>query len=225
MRHLVVGDIHGGYKALLQVLERAEFSPDDDVLIGIGDYCDGWGESFAVIEFLRNLPNFIGIRGNHDEWLLDWLVLFNAPTIWTSQGGQATLNSYQGKIGSFKDHSDFLSSLPLYLSVDNKLFVHGGFFHPIEDNSDFTLMWDREMFSWVFMGNRPWNIGDYEEVYIGHTTTSRIDSSLKPLYKHNVWAIDQGAGYEGKLTLMDIHTHDYWQSDPVGTLYPGETGR
>ena len=36
-RTLVVGDIHGAYKALLQVLERACFNPQTDTLIALGD--------------------------------------------------------------------------------------------------------------------------------------------------------------------------------------------
>jgi serine/threonine protein phosphatase 1 len=41
----------------------------------------------------------------------------------------------------------------------------------------------------------------------------------------NVWNIDTGAAFTGKLTIMDIDTRQFWQSDPVKNLYPGETGR
>ena len=47
MRKLVVGDIHGGYKALLQILERANVTPEDR-LIFLGDYVDGWSQSAEV---------------------------------------------------------------------------------------------------------------------------------------------------------------------------------
>ena len=40
-RTLVVGDIHGGLKALEQALERANVT-DKDKLIFLGDYVDGW---------------------------------------------------------------------------------------------------------------------------------------------------------------------------------------
>ena len=39
MRTLVIGDIHGAYAALLEVLERARVTPDD-LLIFLGDYAD-----------------------------------------------------------------------------------------------------------------------------------------------------------------------------------------
>lgn len=226
-KRLVIGDIHGGYRSMKQVLERANFNEDKDLLIGIGDYCDGWPDSFEVIEYLRNLPNFVGIKGNHDSFLIDWLYYFSRPRIWTSQGGEATLKSYAGKTEYFELHRKFLSNLPPYLVIDNKVFVHGGFTYPIEDNGEFDIFWDREMFFYTFTRpvGPPWNIGDYDEAYIGHTTTSTISKDLKPLHRDNIWAIDQGGGYEGKLTVIDIDTHEYWQSDNVDTLYPGVKGR
>ena len=58
-RTLVIGDIHGGLKALIQVLQKAAIQPDD-ILIFLGDYVDGWSESPGVLDFLIVLA-FIGI--------------------------------------------------------------------------------------------------------------------------------------------------------------------
>jgi len=41
----------------------------------------------------------------------------------------------------------------------------------------------------------------------------------------NVWNVDTGAAFYGKLTAMDIDTKKFWQSDPVQQLYPNEKGR
>ena len=41
----------------------------------------------------------------------------------------------------------------------------------------------------------------------------------------NVWNLDTGGGYEGKLTVMDVETKELWQSDFVNTLYSNERGR
>lgn len=46
-RILVIGDIHGGLKAINQVFERAKVTTDDR-LIFLGDYVDGWSESPQV---------------------------------------------------------------------------------------------------------------------------------------------------------------------------------
>lgn len=64
-------------------------------------------------------------------------------------------------------------------------------------------------------------IPGYKEVFIGHTSTSRFDPDLKPVNLSNVWNLDQGGGWEGKLTCMDVDTKEFWQSDIVKDLYPG----
>ncbi len=40
-----------------------------------------------------------------------------------------------------------------------------------------------------------------------------------------MWNLDTGAGFTGPLTLMDVDSKVYWQSDEVHTLYPGEDPR
>jgi serine/threonine protein phosphatase 1 len=34
-----------------------------------------------------------------------------------------------------------------------------------------------------------------------------------------IYNIDTGAGSRGRLTIMDVDTHEYWQSDPVNDIY------
>jgi serine/threonine protein phosphatase 1 len=51
MRTLVIGDIHGGLRALHQIFERAKVTKND-LLIFLGDYVDGWSQSPQVLDFL-----------------------------------------------------------------------------------------------------------------------------------------------------------------------------
>ena len=64
----------------------------------------------------------------------------------------------------------------------------------------------------------------YNEIYIGHTPTTRLGTD-KPLIFNGVANVDTGAGFKGRLTVMDIETKEYWQSEPVYKLYPEEQGR
>jgi serine/threonine protein phosphatase 1 len=50
-------------------------------------------------------------------------------------------------------------------------------------------------------------------------------NKYEPIYGGHVWNLDTGGGWEGKLTIMDIDTEQYWQSDFVYTLYPNCKGR
>ena len=53
-RTLVIGDIHGSLKALQQIIEKAAVN-ETDQLIFLGDFVDGWSQSFEVIQFLIEL--------------------------------------------------------------------------------------------------------------------------------------------------------------------------
>jgi len=64
----------------------------------------------------------------------------------------------------------------------------------------------------------------YDEIFIGHTPTTNYDMET-PMHKCCVWNIDTGAAFQGRITVMDIATKKYFQSDLVQDLYPGEKGR
>ena len=55
----------------------------------------------------------------------------------------------------------------------------------------------------------------YDEIFIGHTPTTNYDIDT-PMNKCNVWNVDTGAAFSGRITVMDIDSKRYWQSD-VGT--------
>ena len=236
-RTLAIGDIHGGYRAMMQCFERAKFDYKKDRLIVLGDVADGWSEVVECIEELHKIKNLVYIIGNHDLWLMRWLEYGDTPPIWTTQGGRASINSYtkQGKKmdKTIQRHLEFFNKGVYYfIDEQNRLFVHGGFnWHfPVEKTNNYDLTWDRHL--WETAGY--WNkvkkneglfIKQYKEVFIGHTTTSWYDNTLKPVNFTNVWNLDQGGGWEGKLTIMDVESKEFWQSDIVKTLYPDEKGR
>ena len=51
MRTLVIGDIHGNFKAMAQALDRAKFVPNKDRLITLGDVVDGYKHIVLLQEF------------------------------------------------------------------------------------------------------------------------------------------------------------------------------
>ena len=92
-RTFVIGDIHGGLKALLQVLNKLEVK-EEDMLIFVGVYVDGWSEAAQVIQFLIELSenvNCIFIKGNHDVWCENWLKTAIVKPLWYLHGGKETI--------------------------------------------------------------------------------------------------------------------------------------
>lgn len=65
---IVMGDVHGAYKALVQCLERSGFDYEKDTLIQLGDIVDGYPDSYECVEELLKIENLIAIKGNHDGW-------------------------------------------------------------------------------------------------------------------------------------------------------------
>lgn len=255
MRTLVVGDIHGGFKALIQVLDRCGYDKKKDRLIFLGDYVDGWPESFQVIEKLIELQqenyNNIFLMGNHDYWMYGFMLFGIHPVAWL-HGGHTTLQSYADnnisgrtinilpKMGGYTSnltnadiplsHIDFFNSLD-YKYHDKKsniAYVHGGFFKDLNDEKN-ILMWDRDLWERIALpGNKSQNmpkvLTKYKEIYIGHTSTVNWDTD-KPMMACNVINVDTGGGWHGKLTILDVDTKEYWQSDLVKDLYNGHKGR
>lgn len=64
----------------------------------------------------------------------------------------------------------------------------------------------------------------YNEIFIGHSATTKYNIH-EPMNIFNVWNIDTGAGFSGKLTILDADNKEFWQSDFVKALYPNEGGR
>lgn len=233
MNKFVIGDIHGGYKALLQCLERSNFNKEEDLLIEIGDVADGWPEVPQCVEELMSIKNLIAIRGNHDEWCYEWLLYSMAPDIWLSQGGEATKKAYEkmrDKIDWDAHIKFFRAKCNYYIDDDNKAFVHAGYrsFNGLGEDNSTTYQWDRELFNIALSGRSnklPHLLRPYKEIFIGHTSTTAWYSDCKPIRACNVFNIDTGAGWSGKLTIMNINTKKYWQSDKVVELYPNAKRR
>lgn len=239
-RTLVVGDIHGGLKGLVQVMERAKIT-SADTLIFLGDYVDGWSESAPTIQFLIDLSKkhqCLFIKGNHDYWCEIYLKEGIPNETWLLHGGASTLANYQRLSAQEKTvHLTFLEGMKLY-HIDHKdrLFIHAGFTSMKGPQQEFypsNYFWDRTLWEMALAMNNqiksdsviyPKRLKLFTEIYIGHTPTIHFESDT-PMNAMNVWNLDTGAAFTGKLTIMDIDTKEFWQSDSLTELYPMEKGR
>lgn len=240
MRTLVIGDIHGGLRALHQIFERAKVTTNDQ-LIFLGDYVDGWSQSPEVLDFLialKQQQNCIFIRGNHDDLLHSWLNESKDNELWYKHGGESTVLAYiDVKSDKKQSHIEFLKSLQnYYLDDRNRLFIHAGFTNLNGIDFEYfpkSFYWDRTLWETALALDTKIKTTDlfypkrlllYDEIYIGHTPVTRINKTT-PVQKANIWNLDTGAAFKGPLTIMDIDTKEYWQSEPLPNLYPNEKGR
>jgi len=226
MRTLCIGDIHGNYRALVQALERSGFNMKKDRLISLGDVYDGHSRAPDCVELLMNVKNFVWVLGNHDEFVRRWFRGEwngdpSGEARWLKKGGLITKEAYQ-KNGKprrklMKKHAEFLEKAVLYfIDEKNRLYVHAGldWKYPVDKQPE-----ERN----YYMGRDTWRIEapklkkagkkfPYKTVFVGHTHTELDYPDCKPVKIVNLWNLDQGAGWEGKLTIMDVEAFKYWQS-------------
>jgi len=239
-RTFVIGDIHGALNALTQLIERIVPEPGDR-LIFLGDYVDGWSQSAEVIAYLMQLESrflCVFIKGNHDIWCEDWLLGKPADMTWLVHGGSATIDSYRACSEKEKqEHAAFFGRMyDYYVDEQNRLYVHAGFssLHgPAYERYSNNCAWDRTLWELALAVNNriepgsifyPKRLSLFKEIYIGHTPTLGYGTDM-PMNGCNVWNLDTGAAYYGKLSAMNPETKAIYQSDIVQTLYPGEMGR
>ena len=239
-RKLVLGDLHGGLKALVQLLGRIDLSPDDE-LIFLGDYVDGWSDSAETVSYLIELAkqnSCVFIRGNHDDLAHKWLETGEMNDKWLEHGGQSTLDAYRKFSDDDKDrHRQFFSEMVnYYKDRQDRLFVHAGFtnLHGPEYEYHATgFYWDRTLWEMAMAMREelqpedkfyPQRLKHFKEIYIGHTPVTRIGKTT-PVNKANIWNVDTGAAFKGPISAIDVRTKEIYRSDPVYTFYPDEQGR
>ncbi|MHB1920854.1 MAG: metallophosphoesterase [Chitinophagaceae bacterium] len=248
MRTFVMGDVHGGYQAMKQCLERSSFEYDKDILIQLGDIADGHDQVYECVEELLQIKNLVALKGNHDEWFNEFIQNGYHPDRWR-QGGFATAKSYLRIIGKDdlisrsgdgfitalnpsdvpQTHQTFFRKQHLYyIDEFNNCFVHAGFdrHKPFIGQSREDYFWDRKLWmsSLSFKEDRQSGrkntfkmITPFQEIFIGHTHTL-LWKTDQPMHAANIWNLDTGGGHGGRLTIMDAHTKEYWQSDPVNSI-------
>ncbi|AFD05912.1 metallophosphoesterase [Solitalea canadensis] len=239
-RTFVIGDIHGALKALKQLISKIN-PVVGDRLIFLGDYVDGWSESSGVIDYLIKLDESFEcmfIKGNHDAWCESWLN-GNVPNqTWFFNGGDSTIESYiTFPVEEKERHLKFFRRmLNYFIDEQNRLFIHAGFssMHgPEKEQYSSNFSWDRTLWEMALTMDKritkdsklyPKRLLLFNEIYIGHTPTLNYDVGV-PMQACNVWNIDTGAAFLGKLSAVNIDSKEVFQSDIVQTLYPNENGR
>ena len=246
----VVADIHGVFKALEQVLERSGFDNSKDRLICLGDYVDGYSGSVEVVDLLIKLQEesngrHVFLAGNHDLLLQLWLTEGREELVWVMNGGLTTQKSYveSGKLTD-SNHKEFFKNLQYYYEDGNRrAFVHAGFDseNGLGYDTQHEYVWSRDFWN-NCLNQSSMKSRVYDEIYIGHTPT--INYMIKPhyleykddrqekngvitvpMFRKGVYNLDTGCGWGRKLTMMNVETKEYFQSDNSFELYPEEKGR
>lgn len=129
-------------------------------------------------------------------------------------------------------HREFFSRQQLYFEdEDGRFYVHGGFDRamPLDAQKPGSYFWDRSLWDAALAWQEKENLEpgqpcfkmsvSFSEIFIGHTPTTQWKSDV-PMKTAHIYNCDTGAGGTGRLTIMDVNSKQYWQSDSVRCLYP-----
>ncbi len=123
----VIGDIHGCYFTLMELLSQVRGKYGEIDFYCVGDLVDrGLYSHLVVEECIRS--NIKVALGNHDCM---FLYSFKYPyhpyrKIWFSNGNTDTLIAYSEIQEDFRKHIDYLDSLPLFYNTDDCFISHAG---------------------------------------------------------------------------------------------------
>jgi serine/threonine protein phosphatase 1 len=223
-RLLVMGDVHGQYEKMLNVLSLCEYQPSNDRLILLGDYVDRGPDSRRVVSEVLRLVQLgaIALYGNHEDLMRQALRnrkhgYLNPTELeqWFANGGEITLESYRAHASELDAHLAFFADLPRWTEVAGYLCVHAGIRpdRKIEKQAPRDLIWIREEYIEGYRGP--------QDVVTGHTPVQYlrrfasfedIEDSTKPLIREHKYFLDTGAAWHGPLTVMDLLSGEYWQA-------------
>jgi serine/threonine protein phosphatase 1 len=203
MKTIVVGDIHGCYEELKELIidleEKQEYNKDTDRLIFLGDYIDRGEDSYKVIQYIKELQknnsNVIALMGNHEKMCIDFMT--RNEDNWLNNGYYTTLKSY-GSYQALSKDVEWMQSLPMYYEDEHCIYVHAGMNprKPLSQNTWYELLWQRESFIYDFHKF-------YKKVIFGHTPSQLLLKKDKPYQTTggNI-GIDTGCVFGGNLTAL-----------------------
>lgn len=178
MKYIAIGDIHGRYDLLMELLEKIDKDYPTHQKVFLGDMVDRGPDAYLVVKKIKELNEkhgAIALLGNHEDFMLDFYRrrLYDRYDIWLypGNGGARTIESY-GKAmkmyggGYFfkalekSGHISWLKNLPLFFETDEVWFSHA----PVpkrqwREKDDFRT--DREALTWSYHGKA----GVSEEAY------------------------------------------------------------
>lgn len=118
-RTIVVGDIHGCYDELTELLRKAKFSAGDRV-VSVGDLIVKGQKNRQVLELFMSDKRFSAVIGNHDRAILRY---------W--RGEKDSLKESQARVvaeleAERERYVAYLDSLPALIDLGSHLVVHAG---------------------------------------------------------------------------------------------------
>ena len=125
MSTYVMADIHGCYKAMMDMLAEINFSQNDRLILA-GDYIDRGLQNYEMLRWIETHPNnVICLRGNHDEefaYNIDLLkILFNKNP-WLKDSYTDTCLAYEGMKRLSEESGEHVGAFDYYGTIAKLIY-------------------------------------------------------------------------------------------------------
>lgn len=213
-RQFIIGDIHGCYDELQELLDRASIAGDDEI-IAVGDIVDRGPDSPRVLEYFRTHAAARALLGNHErKHVRSFQGLTPAAlsqTLSRRQWGEA----YPAAVA-------VMASFAPSLELDAAVVVHA-FWEPglsLADQSERVIVGTLQGEAYLNKTyNRPWYelYDGAKPLIVGHRDYLRTGQPF--IYRDSVFCLDTGCYHGGALTgvvvpdfrIVSVPSRaDYW---------------
>lgn len=182
MRTLIIGDIHGCFTELQELLEKFDFQKGDQV-IAAGDIVGRGQDSGLCLDYLRSI-DAVCLLGNHEYWLLREV----------EDGTYGTANSNCSYYEA-DSYLEYLKTFVKYYESKDYLVIHAGF-NP-ETGYKHSSVEDLVSLRYIEHknGKKPWfyDYRDSKHIFFGHW------AALGFYHSKSVTCLDGGCVYGNEL--------------------------
>ena len=199
----IVGDIHGEYEALINLLKHLGYDlngshPDNRKLIFVGDFCDRGNDSPSVILLIKKLilnKKAQAVLGNHELNLLINSVKSGSGWYFDEMHSKDLVyEPYKKALSSKEEIYNFLSSLPIVLENENLRIVHA--------------MWDNDSVEKLKKINDSDIVSSYKK-FEADINDKLIQNNLHQKYKHELSALSESLTNKEIIPKMNYIISEY----------------
>jgi serine/threonine protein phosphatase 1 len=226
----IIGDIHGCYDELNQLLDTIDWSPSNHILILTGDLIDRGPKIKETLNFAMNTPSLYSLMSNHEQKLLRYIQGRKVQTTSLAK----TIQQCEETFLRDPSFTRWLESLPWIVRyADNSYVVHAGIRpdRPInkqqKDHCIYIRTWNPKTKKISNEGIDPWW---YDYPYLYSSQRHHSATSIKIFFGHQrhdkAWvshwacALDGGVVFGGTLRaynedrgIMEINAKRAYEVD------------
>ncbi len=123
----VIGDIHGCYYTLKELVSQVRNKYPDIELYSVGDLVDRGNNNYEAVDFIIS-ENIKFTLGNHDFMFYHFIHHPGSELgrIWIYNGSETTVNSYTNKVDEMYKHLEVIIKAPLFFDLSECFICHAG---------------------------------------------------------------------------------------------------